>query len=328
MIKQRNNPPSLIARFLNVTVIMLLFMLMAGVGTYLTVHLLIRGENKVVVPELRGKHVVHALEVLTDLGLNAKVRELRYSSDVPKHHIIAQQPEAGTEFKRGRDVRLIISRGARTVIYPNLAGVDLPQAQILLEQNSLRQGYVSYVHHPNRSKQEVITQFPPAGFKGLRGDAIDLLVSTGPQPVSIGMPDVRGLSLNQAITVIERDRLVLGAIATVIDPDTADDTITGQTPGAGHRVDFGTPVDLTINRRTQRRTGRSIEGAHLFRYRVAQGFLRQKVRVRINRPSASFDMLNSFVKPGTEIWLLIPGDVASTLFLYLDGVLTKTEHYD
>lgn len=307
---------------------MLLFMLMAGAGTYITVHLLIRGGNKVVVPELNAKHVVHALEVLTDLGLNAKVRELRFSSDVPKHHIIAQYPEAGTELKLGRDVGLIISRGARTVIYPNLAGIDLPQAQILLEQNSLRQGFVSYVHHPDRPKQEVVTQSPPAGFKGLHGDAIDLLVSAGPKPVSIGMPDVRGLSLNQAITIIERDRLVLGAVATVIDPDTADDTITGQAPGAGHRVDFGTPVDLTITRRTIQRAGHRVEDAHLFRYRVAQGFLRQKVRVRINRPSASFDLFNSFVKPGTEIWLLVPRDVSSTLFLYLDGVLAKTEHYD
>lgn len=328
MIKEQKNSSSVIARALKAAAFMLLFMLMAGAGTYLTVHLLIRSEDKLVVPELNGKHVVHALEVLTDLGLNAKVRELRFSSDVPKHHIIAQDPEAGTEFKRGRDVRLIISRGARTVIYPNLAGIDLPQAQILLEQNSLRQGYVSYVHHPDRSKQEIVTQFPPAGFKGLHGDAIDLLVSAGPKPVSIGMPDVRGLSLNQAIKIIERDRLVLGAVATVVDPDTADDTITGQTPGAGHRVDVGTPVDLTITRRAKRRAGYRLEDVHLFRYRVAQGFLRQKVRVRIHRPSASFDLFNSFVKPGTEIWLLVPRDVATTLFLYLDGVLAKTEHYD
>lgn len=303
-------------------------MLTAGGGTYLTVHLLIRGENKVVVPMLVGKQVVHALETLTDLGLNTKVKELRFDPSVPKHHIIAQLPEPGTEIKRGRDVRLVISRGARTVVYPNLAGIDLPQAQILLEQNGLRQGNVSHVHHPSRPRQTIVTQYPPAGSKGLRGDMIDLLVSEGPAPVYIRMLDLKGLGLDQAIAAIEKDRLILGKVTTVSDPSMAADTVTNQAPGAGHRVDMGTLVDLTISRHIKQRAGFSSSDTQLFRYRVMQGFLRQHVRVRINRPGASFDLFNGFVRPGHDIWLLVPKDVPTTLFLYLDGVLTKTEHYD
>lgn len=303
-------------------------MLAAGAGTYMTVHLLIRGENKVVVPMLVGMQVVHALETLTDLGLNAKVKELRFDPSVPKNHIIAQRPEPGNEIKRGRDVRLVISRGARSVVYPNLAGIDLPQAQILLEQNGLRQGSVSHVHHSSRPRQTIVTQYPPPGSIGLRGDAIDLLVSEGPAPVSIRMLDLKGLGLDQAIAAIEKDRLILGNITTVSDPSMADDTVTSQVPGAGHRVDVGALVDITISRQVKKRTSFSSSNAQFFRYRVMQGFLRQHVRVRINRPGASFDLFNGFVRPGNEIWLLVPRDVPTTLFLYLDGVLAKTEHYD
>ncbi len=315
-------------RALKITAMMLVFMLMAGAGTYMSVHLLIRGENKVVVPMLVGKQVVHALELLTDLGLNTKVKELRFDPSVPKHHIIAQLPEPGTEIKRGRDVRLVISRGARTVVYPNLAGIDLPQAQILLEQNGLRQGNVSHVYHPDRPKQSIVTQDPPAGHRGLRGNAIDLLVSKGPAPVSIRMLDLKGLGLNQAIAAIEKDRLILGNITTFSDPSVADDTVTSQVPAAGHRVDVGCLIDITISRQVKKRTRFSSSSAHLFRYRVMQGFLRQHVRIRINRPGASFDLFNGFARPGNEIWLLVPTDVSTTLFLYLDGVLAKTEHYD
>jgi serine/threonine-protein kinase len=307
---------------------MLVFMLAAGVGTYMTVHLLIRSENKVVVPMLVGKQVVHALETLTDLGLNTKVKELRFDPSVPKHHIIAQLPEPGTEIKRGRDVRLVISRGALTVIYPNLAGIDLPQAQILLEQNGLRQGNVSHVHHPSRPRQTIVTQYPPAGSRGLRGDAIDLLVSEGPAPVLIRMRNLKGLGLDQAIATIEKNRLILGQLTTVSDPSMAADTVTRQVPGAGYRVDVGALVDITISRQVNKRTSFSSSNTKFFRYRVMQGFLRQHVRVRINRPSVSFDLFNGFVKPGNEIWLLVPNDVPTTLLLYLDGVLTKTEHYD
>jgi serine/threonine-protein kinase len=307
---------------------MLIFMLAAGIGTYMTVHLLIRGENKVVVPALVGKEVVHALEVLSDLGLNTKVKGSQFSPSVPKHHIIAQDPEPGNEIKRGRDVRLVISRGARTVIYPNLAGIDLPQAQILLEQNGLRQGYLSHAYHQDRPEQEIVTQFPPSGSRGLRGDTIDLLVSAGPAPISIRMFDLKGMDLNQAITIVEKARLAVGNISAVIDPTADDDTILSQSPGAGYRVNLGAQVDITISRQAPRRTGIRHGSAQLYRYRVASGFLRQQVRIRINRPNATFDIFNAFVKPGTEIWLLVPRDVATTLFLYLDGELAKTEHYD
>ena len=318
----------MLVRIIKITVSMLIFMLAAGIGTYITVHLLIRGENKVIVPALEGKEVVHALEVLSDLGLNTKVKGSQFSPSVHKHHIIAQDPEAGNEIKRGRDVRLIISRGARTVVYPNLAGINLPHAQILLEQNGLHQGYLSHVYHPNRPEQEIVTQSPPAGFGGLRGDTINLLVSAGPAPISIRMFDLKGMDLNQAITIIEKERLTLGKISSVIDPTVDDNTITIQSPSAGYRVNRGAQVDITINRQVQRPAGTRTDTAHLYRYRVAPGFMRQQVRIRINRPKATFDLFNAFVKPGKEIWLLVPRDVTTTLFLYLDGVLSKTEHYD
>jgi beta-lactam-binding protein with PASTA domain len=108
----------------------------------------------------------------------------------------------------------------------------------------------------------------------------------------------------------------------------ASDTVTRQVPGAGHRVDVGALVDITISRQIEKRTSVSSSSTQFFRYRVMQGFLRQHVRVRINRPSVSFDLFNGFVKPGNEIWLLVPNDVPTTLFLYLDGILAKTEHYD
>jgi serine/threonine-protein kinase len=282
----------------------------------------------VVVPMLVGKEVVYALETLTDLGLNTKVKELRFDPDVPKHHIVAQRPEPGTEIKRGRDVRLVISRGTRSVVYPNLAGIDLPQAQILLEQNGLRQGRLSHVHHPQRPEQTIVAQFPAAGSKGQRGNAVDLLISRGPAPVSIRMLDLKGLGLDQAVAAIEKNRLILGDITTVSDDSMADDTVTAQLPEAGHRVEAGALVNITIRRQAKRRTPVSSGATQLFRYRVTDGFLRQHIRVRINRPGASLDLFNGFVRPGNEIWLLVPTDAPTAMFLYLDGDLVKTEHFD
>ena len=96
------------------------FFLAVGIGAYLTITLIIKSEDTVVIPEITGKELVYALEILSDLELNTKVKGSEYSADIPKNHIVFQEPEPGTEIKKGRDVRIIISKGARTIPMPNL----------------------------------------------------------------------------------------------------------------------------------------------------------------------------------------------------------------
>jgi serine/threonine-protein kinase len=58
------------------------------------------------------------------------------------------------------------------------------------------------------------------------------------------------------------------------------------------------------------------------------GLLKQKVRVRASRLGDAYDLIDEFVKPGEEIWLLIPKGRRSTLMLYLDNQPVKTELID
>lgn len=316
----------MLTRFVKIVLFIAVFMLTAGLGTYFTVHLLIRSEETVVVPALIGKEVVYALEVLTDLGLNTKVKGSEFSPDVPKHHIIDQAPLPGSEIKQGRDVRLVISKGARTVIMPNLAGMRLPMANILIAENDLHPGNKSYTFH-STPRDQILSQFPPPGKVGLRGDTIALLISAGPTPRWMRMADLKGMSLDQAIDVIEDQQLVLGTISQIDDPGITDDTVTRHSPADGHPVLPASAVNLTINRRVARTTTARRNDATIFRYRAPQGFLRQHVQVRISRIDGSFNLLDQFVKPGHEIWLLILRDVPTTLFIYIDGDLTKTVYY-
>ena len=54
----------MLSRILKITLLMMVFIITAGVSTYLTIHLLIRGKDTVVVPDLEGKEIVYALEIL------------------------------------------------------------------------------------------------------------------------------------------------------------------------------------------------------------------------------------------------------------------------
>jgi eukaryotic-like serine/threonine-protein kinase len=311
-----------------IIIILMAFMIAAGVATYLTVHLLIRSEHTVVIPDLKGKEVVYALEELTDLKLNTKVKGFEFDPVIPRHHVISQDPEPGTQIKQGRDVRLIISKGPRNVVLPDLVGSSLAQAHILLDQNGLKSGRISYMYHNSRPKLEVLSQYPHPGMEALRGDTVDLLVSEGPSPTNYLMMDLAGMMLNQAVTAIEQRRLVLESVQYADAPGVMERTVIDQSPPAGYPVLAHSNVQLTIARSPQsQQTSRKGHGV-LFRHRVPAGFIKQRVRVRINQATMSLDIFDDYVKPGREIWLLVPDTAPTTLFLYLEDQLIATEHYE
>lgn len=315
-------------KVVKITFFILTFMVMAAVGTYLSIHFLIRSEKTVITPDVQGKEVVYALELLTDLKLNTKVGGFRFDPTIPRHHIISQDPEPGIEIKQGRDVRLIISKGSRSVVFPRLQGISLPQARILIEENGLRLGYVSYIYNDRQPRQEVLCQFPEPAHQGFRDDTVDLLVSDGPSPIWYRMMDLKGMALNDAVTAIEQNHLSLGAVQYIDNTAVMERTVTWQDPLEGYPVPAAADIELTIARRAgaSESTGRS--RAAFYRYRVPEGFIKQSVRVRINWPDMTLDVYNDFVRPGREIWLLIPNTSPATLFLYTDDQLAKTEHYE
>ncbi len=306
----------------------LIFMAAAGIGTYTIIHLLIRSDHRVVVPDLTGRDVVYALEVLSDLGLNTKVKGLQFDPEVPKHHIIRQSPDPGSELKAGRDVRLVISKGVRGVVFPNVIGMDLPMAELIIEKNDLIRQHLSHTNSHSHAKGQVMAQYPNPGAKGVRGDAIDLLVSSGSRPQWLRMMDLSGFRLDEAIDIIEKHQLTVGTIKQVDKPSFSVDTVVAQSPEQGTPVLPGASVDLTIYRSNPRALDVQRRNVTLFRYRVAPGFLRQKVRVRINRSDSAMNICDRFVKPGEEIWLVISRDAPTALFLYLDNELIITKQYD
>ena len=52
------------------------FLFVAGISAYLTLTFLIKSEERVIVPDLTGRDIVYTLEILTELGLNIKVKVL------------------------------------------------------------------------------------------------------------------------------------------------------------------------------------------------------------------------------------------------------------
>lgn len=295
----------------------------AGASAYLTLTFIIRSEDTVVVPDLVGKRSEYAAQVLADMELNVKISGTEYSSVIPKHHVIFQDPEPGDEIKKGREVALIISDGYGTVLTPNLKGMQARQAHIILENNGLRPGFQSLAYSNTAEKDNVIAQSPCPGIPISGGEAVHLLISSGMRPEAYKMPDLKFLTLDEAVLLIEEMNLTKGEIKSVFQIGAPRNVIVDQMPLAGHRVTEGSPVKLAVNRRPGSQEDFPEKKDVLFRYRVGNGFLERHIRVQIKTFGFSHDIFDDFVNPDQEIWLLVPKNDKVNVLVYEDDELVK-----
>ncbi len=321
----------MISKIVKISGFILALILIIGISAYFTLTLIIKSEDTVIVPDLVGKNALNALEILTDLKLNTKIRGSEYSSDTPAEHVIFQEPEPGSEIKIGRDVRIIISKGTKTILMPNLKGLSVQQAKIILEENGLYSGELSTVYDKEITKNEIIEQSVPSDNIIRPGEHVNFLVSIGMRPNAYKMLDLKGLALGDAIFLIEKNNLLLGEIRFRPYEDEPKNVIVTQEPLSGHRVLQGTSVNIIINRKhngMEETDLHATKGTGIFRYRLSNGFLKKHIFIRLKSPGLSLDLFDNFVNPDEEIMLMVPQNHNSTILLYENDELIKTQIFD
>lgn len=320
----------MISKILKITALAAAFLLVAGASAFLTLTYIIKSEDTVIVPNLVGKDVVSALELLTDLQLNTKVNGSEYSDQFPKNHVTFQEPEAGSEIKKDRDVRIMISKGTRHIIMPNLLALSERQARMIMEENGISRGHLSRTFNQNIESDHVIVQVPAAGAEIPRGASVNLLVSKGPRSADIMMPDLAGLPLDEAVFKIESADLILGPIESQFHEKKKHNSVLGQQPPSGYRVVEKSPVKLVINRPQ----GKSTRGKHrplygsLLQLDIKNGFLKKRIRVELEHDKVSTEIFDDYVKPGKQLWIVVPRDRDAAVYIFEDDELVKTHLYE
>jgi len=310
------------SRLTNISGLILFFILIAGASGYLTLRLIVKSEKVVIVPNLVGKSVVEALETLTGLGLNTKILDSEFSSVQPRDHVLFQEPDAGAEIKVSRDVRIIVSKGQKGIAVPELRDLPYREAAVLLENHSLCVGEKSYAYHGTWLKDRIIAHTPGKGAEVVQGECVSLLISKGKRLEAILMPDLRGLSPDDAITEIDLHSLVLGGITSRYQEDQRADVMLDQRPYPGHRVVEGMAVHLVRNRADSRNDSYGPEPSEpyrLLRYRSDSGFINRRIRIQLMAFGLEIDLYDSFVRPGEEMWWIIPGKPTAKVTFHIDG---------
>lgn len=135
------------------------------------------------VPDVVGKTKLEAEIELQNKGFLPEV-ELEYNDLVPEGKVSKQLPRANSQEPEGSVVLLSISRGAqpRYIDMPDLVGRDLEEAKDILDKNRLDLAAVSYVSSTEFFEGTVIKQDVEGQSLVLQGEAVNLVISSGPGP--------------------------------------------------------------------------------------------------------------------------------------------------
>ncbi len=137
---------------------------------------------------------------------------------------------------KGTEVDVVYSSGPAPRVIPSLAGASLDQARADLAEDGL-DVTVTEQFSNSVAAGVVIATNPGGGATVARGDTVELVVSKGPDLVTV--PDVSGLSEADAIAALEAAGLVAGS-----STGPAGGSVFETDPGAGASVQRGTEVDL------------------------------------------------------------------------------------
>ncbi len=199
------------------------------------------------VPELVGLTEEEAVDLLEGRALApGDVESVNHASALPGK-IVWHDPPPGIVVAEGTNVHLSVSQGPRQIPVPDVANYTGELAALLIEHAGLE---VRIDSIPTAAPRGIAVNTRPAtGSPRRPGDTIRLLVSVGAPTITV--PNLLGLTLEQAGDTLEMLDLGMGAFITGNSRTQEPGTIFQQAPPAGTLAAPGTRITGWVVRQRQ-----------------------------------------------------------------------------
>jgi len=202
--------------------------------------------TEVEVPDLTGLDLAAAQARVEPSSLVLQVVDERNDPAVASGRIIEQAPVPGSSVRRGRKVKLVLSRGDRVLVVPSLVGRPIRAVDIDLRREGFVPGELARAPSDRAPAGTVLGQVPAPQTPAVPQARIHRLVSDGPPARTWVMPDLSGMARADAERWIGMSGLRRGAVRRVRMERRASDTVVGQMPLAGYPLRSRDVVDLTV----------------------------------------------------------------------------------
>ncbi len=204
----------------------------------------------VVMPGVEGKDADSVKETLLSLGLTPEITYAE-SADHAEGVVISASVEEGAEVNVGSNVVLTVSVGSNGIVVPDIVGLSIAEATATLE----RKGFVVNKIEASSDlvdKGLIAAQNPAGETTAPSGSTITITISTGPSAEGkVQVPDVRGLSEEEAMSILVENGLQLGNVTEIINEDpNMKGLVCGQSETPEAYVDKDTKINLQVSKGT------------------------------------------------------------------------------
>lgn len=279
-------------------------------------------KKEVMIPDLTGKTVGQALQILSDQDLYIKKVGEQYNENMPDGSIIFQEPLPGSLVKEGKVIKVIVSSGGQVIFVPQLVGKSLREAKILLRQAGLVLGEETGAYSEETKKDFVIAQDPSPEEIVARGSMINLVVSIGPAREA-GVPlmvNLLGQNIQSARKILGDMNLPLGEIEETVNDSVPEGTILKQEPYPDETIDENTIVKVTVAKKSE--VHKIIREATIY-YEVSQGVLDKDILIVVADGQGEREVYHKMHSPGTKISLPIQVLGKAKARIFANNILVK-----
>ncbi|WP_418606917.1 PASTA domain-containing protein [Georgenia sp. SUBG003] len=130
------------------------------------------------------------------------------------------------------------------VAVPDMTGMDQVEARQELEEAGLEPSIVDDVPSDTVEEGLFVESRPAVGTEIEVGETVEIAFSSGPEAVEV--PNVVGMSQDQAASALESAGLASGSVQEVNDPSAAPGDVVATDPAAGESAAPGSRVNLTV----------------------------------------------------------------------------------
>ena len=199
-------------------------------------------------PKLAGMTRAEALSTLESMGLTMRVSDEQYSERREAGTVISSDPGPGRRVEVNGTVSVILSKGPERYKVPNVRGMTQQDASEALQEVNLQSGQILQDYSRKWPVGQVIRVDPKVGTPLKRGTAVSLTLSLGPEPVVV--PDVRNLSLDQALATLSAAGLRTTTVEQ-FDDSVALGVAIGTEPSGGTTAYRGDKVRILVSKGSQ-----------------------------------------------------------------------------
>jgi serine/threonine-protein kinase len=199
-----------------------------------------RGPRTSLIPAVRGAPLATAEQALRGAHLLVGALTYAYSDVIRAGDVVSSDPGSADVADQGTAVALVVSKGPAPVRMPDVRGEAGASAQSQLEAAGLTVT-TSEAYSTSVTAGDVVSQSVPAGQTVPHGSAVRLVVSKGPQFVTLPRLD------GESPALAEAQLNALGLYWKIEKfPGTPSRDVVGTSPDAGTSVQVGSTITLYV----------------------------------------------------------------------------------